>query len=208
MKAPRIIITNPCDKSRKDLSHLEKNVFHCSSCDHTVTDISNLEDVDYFDYHGKCIIARQEQLDDMKFVHPFKRFAVAVFLVFGSSLFIIPETYGQIEKEDKVVHYKVYGVITGKVVGKKNRSLSSVKVTVVLADGTIYTTTTEYDGTFSLEIPRKHTGSKVEIRVEYLTRKKNYSKTIPLTINNLSVNNVGTIKLNAERFITIGCPTF
>ena len=124
MTSNRPITTNPCDKIYKDFIHLGKGKYHCNSCNKLVIDISDQKEVNYDDYSGECIIATLDQVDEIRFIHPLRRFAVALFLAFGTSLFVIPEVNAQ-------NHVEVPGVndlikIHGKVVGKKGYGIEDI----------------------------------------------------------------------------------
>lgn len=199
MYVKRPILTNPCDKSFEDLKKLQENQFYCSSCNNTVINISALNNLDYDDYKGQCIIASFDQVRDMRFLHPLKRFLVAAFLVFGSSLFIIPKSYGQIATTTRTESQTVEGALSGRVVGSRGYGVSNATVTLVFKDGSRIETTTDYEGDFFIEVPKGIKGKDLQLIIEYKNEDAVISQTIPVNGKFATINNLGDIRIKLKQ---------
>lgn len=199
MHIERPILTNPCDKSFEDFKKINDNLYHSSSCNKTVVDISVLKNLDYDDYKGKCIIASNDQLRDMRFLHPLKRFLVAAFLVFGSSLFLIPESYGQTNDSEKKESQFVEGAFTGRIVGNKGYEVSYATVTLVMKDGSEIKTSTNYNGEFLIEVPDGIRGSLLKLIIEYNDGDNVINKSIAINGDLARINDLGDIKIDVKQ---------
>lgn len=200
MNPARIITTNPCEKDYNNFKHLGSNAYHCDTCNHKVTDISDNGKADIFDFEGKCVIASQEQIDELKFVHPLKRFAVAAFFVFGTSLFIIPDIMAQDKSNDKVTLNASSGAVTGRVVGSKERGVSRVKVMIIFKNGTTLETITGFSGEFFIEIPNDVNSNEFEVLIESSRKgKRVHSKSIQSSLENVMINDLGDIKIHFKQ---------
>lgn len=83
---------NPCVEDVKNMKSSDNGRF-CNSCNKVIVDLtrkSNLEILDiYHQNNGNlCGIVNPNQLSQRKYYHPLKRFALALMLVFGSTLFV------------------------------------------------------------------------------------------------------------------------
>lgn len=97
---------------------------HCQICDLTVHNLkdNSLDEIDQLkDKKGKiCGRVTKLQLSEFQYLHPMKRFAIALFLVFGSSLFTV--SYSQIIEENTQI--------------QKNDNRYVIKFTAEEKDGT------------------------------------------------------------------------
>lgn len=187
---PRYIDINPCDNNWNEMQ-LDKtgDKRFCSSCSEFVHDLTQVDllGVNQNELKGKCININDNQLQDLMFVHPLKRFATALFLVFGSALFVIPNSFAQ-EVEG---HYESNEVITikGIVVNEKGKPLRGIKVTllhIVNSDMRIKTNT---KGEFVLEFNKEDLNKENRIRISL--GKKEQVKSIYLTSE--QIQDVGTV---------------
>ena len=91
----KVIHENPCSETWENMEDFSEGKF-CGVCNTKVYDLSekSLEKIES-DYINKdiCVKMTEEQVDAFRYVHPVKRFAIAAFFIFGTSLFTI--TYGQ-----------------------------------------------------------------------------------------------------------------
>lgn len=194
MHIERPILSNPCDKIYKDFTDLGNGKYHCNSCNKLVTDISEKQDVNYDKYTGKCIIATLEQVDEIRFIHPLRRFAVALFFVFGTSLFIIPESVAQqpITVSEK---RKEGATLMGKVVGDRNIGISGVVIQLQFKTGEKLEFETDSSGNFVMDIPKENVGIKFKVVFKYgdESEKKSYK----LALN--EIKDIGIIELKVDQ---------
>ena len=149
---PKYIDSNPCDIDWDKMKPEEGGSKRfCSSCSEFVHDLTNVDllAIDQNELKGKCISINQSQLQDLMFLHPLKRFAAAIFIVFGSSLFFIPESYAQ-EKREVNINELSFEFI-GKAIDKKGNPISSAKVYLENYDNLLYETTTNDNGLFLIK---------------------------------------------------------
>ena len=132
----------------------DKKKKFCGDCSTYVYDLTttDLLDLDQKTINGKCIVINNTQLDDLMFIHPLKRFAAALFIVFGSSLFIIPSALAQ-EKADTTIQSKTV-TIKGRVVNKKGKPIKGCDVTFDNYEGFVYNLKTDVDGYFEIKVDR------------------------------------------------------
>ena len=194
MHEERPILSNLCDKIYIDFSDLGQGNYHCNSCNKLVKDISEKDDVNYDDYTGKCIVATLDQVDEIRFIHPLRRFAVALFIVFGSSLFIIPESFAQ--QTITVSEKKVDGAtLMGKVVGDRNIGLSGADIKLVFKDGEELDYKTNESGNFIIKIPKEYIDTKFQVIFSYDDSKK--KKKYNLALN--EIKEIETIILKVDQ---------
>ena len=101
----KAIHENPWSETWENMEDFPEGKF-CGVCNTKVYDLSEktLEKIES-DYINKdvCVKMTEAQVDAFRYVHPVKRFAIAAFFIFGTSLFTI--TYGQ-ELADSIPIYK------------------------------------------------------------------------------------------------------
>lgn len=150
---------NPCVESLKDMKSVEGGRY-CSSCAKTIVDLTNKTNeeirVMYDQNNGKlCGIVMPNQLHENRYYHPLKRFALALIIVFGTSLFVFANTNGfnqfrskafaQLQENENKMTIKgfVYGV---------GNPLVGAEV-LVNVNGLEYVAYTNVSGEYSLDIP-------------------------------------------------------
>lgn len=135
-KPPRDIDSNPCDN---DWNKMEVNETgdkrFCSSCSEFVHDLTKKDVFEFSqkDLKGKCISLHESQFQDLMFIYPLKRFAVAIFIVFGSSLFVIPESFAQ--EMSAIIKQEDFVNVNGRVVDKKGNGVEHVRAKIYYQDG-------------------------------------------------------------------------
>jgi hypothetical protein len=156
-----IMKLNPCIEKLSDMS-IKDNGRHCSSCNTTVVDLTEKSNEQinqlYIENNGKlCGIVKPNQLAENKHYHPLKKFALALLLVFGSTLFVIScdarfdfkefqsEAYIQLHNTESssvikgFVYYDGAAITTAEILFKNG--------------DIIYTAKTDSKGAFELHLP-------------------------------------------------------
>ena len=188
----KYIDSNPCEKSWDEMEATQdKKKKFCGDCSTYVYDLTttDLLDLDQKTINGKCIVINNTQLDDLMFIHPLKRFAAALFIVFGSSLFIIPSALAQ-EKADTTIQSKTV-TIKGRVVNKKGKPIKDCDVTLDSYGDFEYKLRTNAKGDFEVTVNRTRLASNFWIRIE----KKKFWRTAHLEITEKNIFNLGSIEL-------------
>lgn len=108
------------------------------------------------DLKGKCISLHESQFQDLMFIYPLKRFAVAIFIVFGSSLFVIPESFAQ--EMSAIIKQEDFVNVNGRVVDKKGNGVEHVRAKIYYQDGEKVYTQTDSLGFFKLIVKRDFIG--------------------------------------------------
>jgi len=192
----KVIHENPCFETWEIMEDFPEGKF-CGICNTKVYDLSekSLEKIEE-DYINKdiCVKMTEEQVDAFRYVHPVKRFAIAAFFIFGTSLFTI--TYGQ-EQADSIPMYKSNECkVFGRFVFRKSSRQVIGKTVVIETETNIYTAETDEKGRYTITLPH---GSKIT---------KIDKQDVTLYIGNKKVINLGKTRLIINRFGTIGCPSF
>lgn len=178
-KSPRYIDSNPCDVDWNKMKVNENgDKRFCSSCSQFVHDLTQKDVFEFSqkDLEGKCISVYENQLHNLMFIHPLKRFAAALFLVFGSSLFIIPKSFAQEIKSEVVVDSLV---IKGRVVNSEGKPLKGISVSFdsFFDDG--LKVKSDSNGEFLIKTSCKFSDKDNHIRLQF--GKKGMVKSIFLT---------------------------
>ena len=136
----------------------------------------------------------EEQVDAFRYVHPIKRFAIAAFFIFGTSLFTI--TYGQ-ELADSIPMYKSNECKAfGRFVFRKSSSQVIGKSVVIETETNIYTAKTDEKGRYAIALPYGTKITKID------------KQNVTIYIGNKKAINLGKTRLTMNRFGLIGCPSF
>jgi hypothetical protein len=155
---------NPCIESLKDMKPVEGGRY-CASCAKTIVDLTNKSNQEirtlYDEHNGKlCGIVMPNQLQENKFYHPLKRFALALMIVFGTSLFVFANAHGFNQFQKKAIaHLKgdeVNLTVKGFVFSDQNPLVGAGVVAKV--DGKDYIAFTDINGEFQLSLPEVTTG--------------------------------------------------
>ena len=192
----KAIHENPCSETWENMEDFPEGKF-CGICSTKVYDLSekSLEKIES-DYINKdvCVKMTEEQVDAFRYVHPVKRFAIAAFFIFGTSLFTI--TYGQ-ELADSIPIYKSNECkVFGRFVFRKSSTQVIGKTVVIETETNIYTGQTDEKGRYAIRLPH---GSKIT---------KIDKQNVTLFIGNKKAINWGKTRLTINRFGIIGCPSF
>lgn len=190
---------NPCVESLKDMKPVDGGRY-CSSCAKTIVDLTNKTNeeirVMYDQNDGKlCGIVMPNQLQENRYYHPLKRFALALIIVFGTSLFVFAnangfnqfrnKAYAQLKQtEDKIT-------IKGFVYGVGN-PLVGAEVLVNI-NGLEYIAYTDVNGEFALEVPEL---VNAEMIIEY--SHAGYKNAVKEYTVRAGMNKLFTGKVNLE----------
>lgn len=162
---------NPCVENLSDMTPVEGGRF-CASCAKTIVDLTNKTNDEirtlYDENNGKlCGIVMPGQLQENRYYHPLKRFALALMIVFGTSLFVFANDNGfnqfrnQAYQQLKQDELKL--TIEGFVYGNGGMPLAGAEV-IAKVNGLDYVVYTDLDGKFMLEVPETNTG---EIKMKF-----------------------------------------
>jgi hypothetical protein len=208
------IESNPCNNDWDKMRNLEaSHERFCNSCSTSVKDLSEVDlfSVDQKELNGKCIRVKTNQLDDLMFLHPIKRFAAAAFIVFGSSLFNISESFAM--ETDLNSSKQDSTIFKGKVLGNKNQGLKAAIVTLFI-DGKEYglTLTGEY-GNYSFKVNKEDFSALTKFRIVVKTGDNVKEKQMKLSHNVKLKDEVtfATIKTKGKQekvLYSIGCASF
>ncbi|MCB9195057.1 MAG: carboxypeptidase regulatory-like domain-containing protein [Flavobacteriales bacterium] len=150
---------NPCIEKLSDMDSVEGGRF-CHSCSKTIVDLTAKSNDEimaiYEENRGElCGIVKVAQLQENRYYHPLKRFALALIIVFGTSLFVFANqdgfisfqkgVYAQLDQSD------VKHSLTGFVYGV-NGPLVAAEISCEV-NGQVYTTQTDVRGEFLLGLP-------------------------------------------------------
>ena len=192
----KAIHENPCSETWQDMEGFSEEKF-CGVCNTKVYDLSekSLEIIES-DYINKdiCVKMTEEQVDAFRYVHTIKRFAIAAFFIFGTSLFTI--TYGQ-ELADSIPMYKSNECKAfGRFVFRKSSSQVIGKSVVIETETNIYTAKTDEKGRYAIALPYGTKITKID------------KQNVTIYIGNKKAINLGKTRLTMNRFGLIGCPSF
>lgn len=162
---------NPCVESLKDMKPVEGGRY-CGSCAKTIVDLTNKSDQEirkmYDEHNGKlCGIVMPNQLQENKYYHPLKRFALALIIVFGTSLFVFAnangfnqfrtKAYAQLKQADIKLQIKGY------VFGAGNPLVGAEVVANI--EGINYVAYSDVNGAFNIDVPQEYFG---DITINYI----------------------------------------
>ncbi len=162
---------NPCIERLSDMKPVDGGRF-CDSCAKTIVDLtekSNQEIRQMYDEHnGKlCGIVKPNQLQENRFYHPLKRFALALIIVFGTSLFVFANASGfnqfRSEAISQLKQSEVKLTLKGFVFGGGNPLVGAEVVATV--GGTDYVAYSDLDGAFKIDVPQEYSG---DITIKYV----------------------------------------
>jgi len=168
---------NPC----LDEVILDKNNV-CHICNTVVQDVTHKTEEEvqqmYLQNNNKlCIKTSKSRLNTPYYLHPFKRFAFAVILVFGCSLFTL-STFAQdsivkiqnhINKNDSVAYNDSQIIISGVIKDVLGDPLPFVNVLYHDTTNTVYGCVTDLNGKYRLAIKNKSLYvDSLSIKVSYV----------------------------------------
>ena len=192
----RSINENPCPESWGNMKGIPEGKF-CGICNTKVHDLSekSLDEIES-DYINKdvCVKMTEEQVDAFRYVHPIKRFAVAAFFIFGSSLFTI--SYGQEPFDSIAFHKSDECKLHGRFVYRNSNRQVIGKTIIIETETNKYSTETDEKGKYAIKLPQ---GSKI-IKID--------TEVVAVYIKNKKTINLGKTKLIIVRFGITGCPSF
>lgn len=162
--------TNPLSEMKKSSSG-----FYCSDCKKHLIDTRNPNSP--VPQNGDCIITDEPQ-EKYNLLSKTYRFAIAVFIVMGSTLILnnhatandliqkLDELRFRIIESDSDLIY-----LSGKVSDTKNRSIKPVKVSVILNEKdsirNLYHYSSRRNSTYYFDIPKEFLNKEVVFRFEY-----------------------------------------
>ncbi|CAG5081605.1 hypothetical protein [Parvicella tangerina] len=162
---------NPCIESLNDMKPVEGGRY-CGSCAKTIVDLTNKSNQEirqlYDEHNGKlCGIVMPNQLQENKYYHPLKRFALALIIVFGTSLFVFANANGFNQFRNQAIgqlkQAEVKLQVKGFVFGEGN-PLIGAKV-IASVNGIDYTGFSSVNGEFKIDIPQEYSG---DITIKYI----------------------------------------
>lgn len=153
---------------------------HCEKCNKSVVDIRNKTNTEIRELvalnekSSMCIRAYSSQLSDYQYVHPIKRLAFALLIVFGSTLFnlsVKAQEASQKIKETYLSENKQTSntIIKGTVLDKDGEALPFVNVILIENDSVINGITTDFDGKYTLNLDENFLNKEFTIRVSYIS---------------------------------------
>ena len=192
----RSINENPCPESSENMRDIPEGKF-CGVCNTKIHDLSekSLEEIEE-DYINKdvCVKMTEEQVDAFRYVHPVKRFAIAAFFIFGSSLFTI--TNGQEPVDSIAFHKSNECKLHGRFV-YRNSNRQVIGKTIIIETATNkYSTETDQKGRYTIILPQ---GAKI-VKID--------TEDVDVYIRNKKSINLGKTKLIMVPFGITGCPSF
>ena len=192
----RSIKDNACTESWPTMGDIPEGRF-CGVCNTEVHDLTekSLKEIES-DYINKdvCVKMTEEQIAAFRYIHPIKRFAIAAFFTFGTSLFSI--SYGQ-EPVDSIAFHKANQCkVYGRFVFRKSTRQVIGKTIIIETETNKYSTETDQKGRYSIALP---VASKI-IKID--------KEEVAVYIKNKKSINLGKKKLTISRFGSIGCPSF
>lgn len=150
---------NPCVEKLSEMESVENGKF-CNSCGKTVIDLTGKSDQEirwlYEQNNGElCGIVGESQLQENRYYHPLKRFALALIIVFGTSLFVFANRDGFISFQQKAMTQmsdtNVKHELKGFVYGDAG-ALVGAEIFCEL-DGQQFIAQTDMRGEFILKLP-------------------------------------------------------
>lgn len=180
---------------------------HCEICNLTVASLTDksLEDIENLkDQKGKiCGRVTKFQLSEFQYLHPMKRFAIALFLVFGTSLFTV--SYGQVLEETAQVQKDENRFIIRFTAEKKDGSpLKGVFINFDTYDD-YKEGTTDKEGNLTLDFTNSADEIEVYVNISY----DNIYASIQFKASHEWVNNFDKIIYDPENYtLTIGDQEF
>jgi hypothetical protein len=136
-------IPYPCPKPLEEMKST-KNGFYCNDCGHTLIDLRSENAT--LPSKGSCVISCEEEVEDEKTaeINTSYRFALALFIVMGSSMILNNSAYSQEfitsineikENSLKVDSSTIY--IKGKITDTEGKPLKHLAIKITLANGSI-----------------------------------------------------------------------
>ncbi|MCB9195204.1 MAG: carboxypeptidase regulatory-like domain-containing protein [Flavobacteriales bacterium] len=173
---------NPCVENLSDMTPVNGGRY-CSSCEKTIVDLTNKSNQEirvlYDQNEGKlCGIVRPNQLHENRYYHPLKRFALALIIVFGTSLFVFANTSGFNQFRSKVYeeldNNALKMTIKGFVYGVGNPLVGAEVIAKV--NGLEYVAYTDVNGAFTLDVPEINEGMIIIkfVHAGYLTQTRDF----------------------------------
>ncbi len=170
-------IPYPCPKPLEEMKST-KNGFYCNDCGHTLIDLRTENST--IPPKGSCVVSYDEVEDEKSAeINKSYRFALALFIVMGSSMILNNSTYSQefitsineIRESSLKVDSSFINV-NGKITDKKGRPLNQVIIKVKLANGIlIMLNFPEYfpihQKNYSLAIPVHQLNKSIKIEYTY-----------------------------------------
>jgi hypothetical protein len=150
---------------------------------------------------GVCGSGSISRMNTAYYLHPFRRFALALVIVFGSSLFVLDanaqDTIVKLQNESlNPVHLETQDktVISGIITEKETGEFIPFANVWIEVEGQMYGTTTDFDGKFNLNLNNITTSSiTVQLNISFIGYAKYVSS--PITLIQGNQINAGTIEL-------------
>lgn len=193
---------NPCVA---DFTLDQQNI--CNLCKKKVVDLSKYSETEVAALasnspDGICGSGPISKMNTAYYLHPFRRFALAVIVVFGSSLFILDakaqDTIVKLQKDslNKVqISNKQETAIVGNITDKETGEPIPFANVIMEINGGITGTTSDFDGNFKLKIEDFTESSlNVQFSISFIGYEK-YSSSV-ITITKGKTINIGNIFLD------------
>lgn len=168
-----MLTIKPCTYNWNNLLDNENGKFcnDCSSSIHDLTTLSKLQISQLLNSKKNiCGKVFPNQLDDIKLYHPLKRFAFALLLAFGSSLFIIS---GQAQDTLQAIQQSIDSSIQeksitfkGTIVDRETKEILPFCAIMVKNNDQTYGVNSDLDGNFKLIIPNP--SKEITIMIKYV----------------------------------------
>jgi hypothetical protein len=164
-------IPYPCPKPLEDMKSI-KNGFYCYDCGNVLIDL-RAENGTLLP-NGSCVVSYEEVEDEKSAeINKSYQFALALFIVMGSSLILNNSTYSQEFitsindiRESSLKVDSSFVRISGMIMDKKGRPIKPVDITVTLANGKSIGTHSER-GEFSIKIPTHQKNKVLKLSFNY-----------------------------------------
>lgn len=180
---------------------------YCIVCDLTVSSLQQktLDEIEQLkEEKGKiCGRITRSQLSEFQYLHPLKRFAIALFLVFGTGLFTT--SYAQVLKEnEKITHHEHSFLIRFKAEKTDGTPLKGVYLNFDTPDN-FYEGSTDKKGELTLSFDNSAEEIEVYINISYA----NFYGSLNFRCDHSWVNHFDKIIFNPETYtLSVGDHVF
>lgn len=202
-----IMRLNPCIEDLNSMTPNESGRF-CGSCNKNIVDLTEKSNEEiqqlYLANNGElCGIVLPNQLTERKYYHPLKRFAFALMLVFGSSLFVFAsELVPHIDNLRSKILTEATALETSHTIKgfvyHDGKVLTIAEVSVVVGDK-VYKARTDAQGQFILQLPEM--SSKEVVLVVSSVGYETIYKNISLTSSSIFIGKITLEKSKVENCV-------
>jgi hypothetical protein len=185
-------IPYPCPKPLEEMKST-KNGFYCNDCGHTLIDLRAENGT--LPPKGSCVVSYEEVEDEKSAeINTSYRFALALFIVMGSSMILNNSTYSQEFitsineiKENSLKVDSNYIYLKGQITDENGNYLKNIKIKITLANGQIINYKPEKRNFYSLQIPSHQLNKTITLDYYY------YNEVYTLKI--IIIQNIKTIPI-------------